>query len=321
MEEMKILSEEAVEKVRQRKDKLTPEEDKFQEQVCNEWIKQSIGGATDIDEKIVSEGFNWLYEISGVAPPKYGMEVYDSPQAAIRAAKKECPDVTNTHYVGLMADAYWVAFYDFFTRIEVIKEENFNKYRQLLWAGVWDCICLDEKTFVIRRPELVSEDTNQRLHAENGPALRFKDGFEVYVWHGVIMNRRMIMEPDSYTREELMSEQNSEIRRAFCERIGFEKYAEIMGTKVIDSWTDPKTGLKYDLMDFVERDGALQPRLLKMLSPVIKTGEQPFYIEPVDPGVNTAKAARKWQFPKPGGGHWTPEECNKNPEIEFAIET
>lgn len=320
MEETKVLSEAAVEAVRQVKDKLTPEEEKFQEEVCNEWIARSIGGSTETDDKVISEGFDWLYKISGVEPPKYGMEVYDSPQAAVRAAKKECADVTNTHYVGLMADAYWVAFYDFFTRIKTINEENFNKYRNLLWAGVWDCICLDEKAFVIRRPELVSQDTNQRLHAEKGPALRFRDGFEVYVWHGVLLNERMIMRPESYTRDELMLETNSEIRRAFCERVGFEKYAEIMGVVEIDSWTDPKTGLKYDLMDFASREGSLQPRLLKMVSPVIKTGERPYYIEPVDPGLETAAAARKWQFPKPGG-YWTVEECNKNPEINFSIET
>ncbi len=47
---------------------------------------------------------------------------------------------------------------------------------------------------------------------------------------------------------------------------------------------------------------------------------RPYYIEPVDPDLKTAQAARKWQFAKPDGSWPDVSECNKSPELVFSWE-
>ena len=118
---------------------------------------------------------------------------------------------------------------------------------------------------------------------------------------------------NSITKEELEKETNSEISRAWLERLGPKEYFKRMEVKKIDAWIDNATGLHYELFDFINRRGELQPRVLKMESPKLNDGTQPVYIEMVDPKLETAQAARRWQFQKEDGTWPSVEECNKNP--------
>ena len=134
------------------------------------------------------------------------------------------------------------------------------------------------------------------------------------------MSAKLIMDPDRITKEEIEAETNSEVSRAYAERLGWSMYFKLVQVKKIDSWLDRDTGLHYELYDFEKRKGELQPKLLRMESPRLNDGTQPVYIEPVDPSLISARAARRWQFYKQDGSWPTPEECNKNPYLEFAWE-
>lgn len=89
----------------------------------------------------------------------------------------------------------------------------------------------------------------------------------------------------------------------------------------VDAWRDNVTGLHYELYDFKKRVGDRQPKMLKMESPILSDGSAPIYIEPVDPGLNSAQAARKWQFMKEDGTWPEVHEANKNPELVFGWES
>ena len=130
-----------------------------------------------------------------------------------------------------------------------------------------------------------------------------------------------ISSPDTYTSKEIQEEGNSEIKRALAEVMGWDKFIDKMDMDMVDEWTDPETGLKYQLMDFKNREGELQPRILKMQSPTVHDGTQPWYVEPVDPTLKTAQAARKWQFPQKDGGFPDVDACHKKPDISFDHET
>jgi hypothetical protein len=85
----------------------------------------------------------------------------------------------------------------------------------------------------------------------------------------------------------------------------------------VHKWFDETTSLHYELYDFEDRKGPLQPRLLKMESPSLNDGSRPYYIEPVPPESKTCQAARRWQD-DPSRPNIS--ECNDHPDLVFEIE-
>jgi len=102
--------------------------------------------------------------------------------------------------------------------------------------------------------------------------------------------------------------------------LGWEKYFKLADVIRINAWRDTGTGLHYELYDFRKRRDKGLPRLLKMESPQVLDGTSPVYIEPVDPQIETAQAARRWQFMKEDGTWPNARECNKSPGLVFGWE-
>jgi hypothetical protein len=84
-----------------------------------------------------------------------------------------------------------------------------------------------------------------------------------------------------------------------------------MGAALADAWTDPRTGLRYELY------AATPFRLLRKQSPVLQDGTQPWYCEPVPAECVTARGARRWQIPEPDGTVLTPEEAENAPDLVY----
>jgi hypothetical protein len=207
--------------------------------------------------------------------------------------------------------------------------------RAAAWAAAWDVnpyIPLLESyeaglfSFWIGKNEihLIEEpimrfDERERLHSVNAPAIEWPDE-KYFFWHGVRVPEKIIMTPNTITKEDITNEKNSEVSRAIAERLGWPEYMRRAETVLIDKWFDSENVLHYELWDFKKRFERT-PRLLKMESPELKDGTKPLYIEPVDPHLNTCQGARRWQFKKTDGKWPTIEECNKNPELSFEVET
>jgi len=223
-----------------------------------------------------------------------------------------------------LTDCCWIAFYEFGKEIGVkYKKEDWDglqNYKKIASGGAMMSILLDGMAIVCRRPKRVCRDAQNRLHCENGPAVTWIDGYENWFWHGTSVIEKIIMKPQDITKEEILAEKNSEISRAIAEKLGWEEYLKRVDSVLIDKWFDCATKSHYELYDFKTRKGSMMPRLLKMESPDLKDGTRPYYIEPVDPGLKTAQAARKWQFALPNGEWPTVDEANRNPELVFAWE-
>ena len=96
----------------------------------------------------------------------------------------------------------WFSFSDFFTEIGVLKNEKFNRMKELMLAGIYETIQLDGYCFVSLPPISVRK-SNNRLHSDHFPAVKFADGYSVYALHGVrfpkelwtkVVSREMPME-------------------------------------------------------------------------------------------------------------------------------
>ena len=98
-------------------------------------------------------------------------------------------------------------------------------------AGPW--WALDDIAIVSERPLVNRTDDQGRPHASDGPAIAWGDGFEIYAWHGVIMDRSVVMEPEGITAAAIDEERNVERRRVLIERFGPERLVREGGAMLI----------------------------------------------------------------------------------------
>lgn len=94
-------------------------------------------------------------------------------------------------------------------------------------------LCLEHVAFVCAKPTQFAVDEWGRLHSDFGPALTFADGFAIYAWHGVSVERRLIEQPETITIEEIEETTNIEIRRVLLERFGQSRYLQESGATII----------------------------------------------------------------------------------------
>jgi len=219
--------------------------------------------------------------------------------------------------------------------LDIPEKRNWQPYEAL--AKVGGRYMHAKFAILCDRQSAINRDERNMPHCADGPAVAWRCGTEVYYWHGIKVDKRLIMDPESFTRDEILSERNSEVQRALAERLGWDKFLEVVGGEVVDSATIQ--GLEYELL---ELPGEEMPRLLKMRSPELVDGERPWYCERVDRELETAAAARKWQYQlstdesakyyrhgdvlicyaDPSTMYWpTAEECNEDSELVFEKQT
>ncbi len=120
-------------------------------------------------------------------------------------------------------------------------------------ARVWDALAAtvsacgpwwwpDERVCVISDPPetLVTETADSldwvRPHCADGPAVRYRDGWELYFWHGTRVPEWVITDP---TAAAIDREPNVEVRRSAIEHLGWPAYLEQAGMRLMASAPDP----------------------------------------------------------------------------------
>jgi hypothetical protein len=134
------------------------------------------------------------------------------------------------------------------------------------------------------------------LHNDNGPAIRFRDGYSLYAIHGMRVDRKLIETPaDELDPELAIKEKNVEVRMAIIRKIGIERFINKLGAETIDKWGD------YELLDLSEYFRPMRIIYLKMKNP--STGK--WHVEGVPPYIGTCKEALEWRI---GGHQWNPTQ-------------
>lgn len=293
-------------------DELTPEQDATLDIVANEYLSVlSRGDEVDLDA--VRPALEMIYGFYEKKLPE--IEICDSPEAALIRAKELGVASPYCDWCGA-SDAGWLAHYEVFARL-VIDEglEDLRKMQRLLFGGVYDTVLLDERALIVRFPKEVHVNARGDLHCATGPAISWRDGTAEYSWNGVFVSQSLIETPETITKAEALAMPTEE-RRAFCERFGWANALALFDCKLIDSWSDPATGLSYEL--YAGPDDAM----LKKQSPRLQDDSQPWYVEPVHRDLQTAQAARKWQpMMRPGSDPAdVARACNCDPALSYGIE-
>jgi hypothetical protein len=124
-----------------------------------------------------------------------------------------------------MLSQHWAGYYSWFDVMRQLGVTGWEPVAgQLLAArsaGWW--WCFRGFAVVTDRPCVLRRDQENRLHAPDGPAILYRDGWGFYAWHGRRVPAWVILEP---TMERIAGEPNVEVRRCAIESMGWDRFAE-----------------------------------------------------------------------------------------------
>lgn len=242
------------------------------------------------------------YRLAGLKEPTQ-FHVVDSPTAAIDLIQtldpsKKKSDILNEMCFGSM-DISWISFYKYFIEVVGLDLEKITGLLELTQHTGWYNAYEDVVVFQ-HRPEYIKMDDTNRLHCENGPAIRYRDGYSVYSWHGTRIPSEWIENKKSLTPEIALTWSNIEQRRCAAEILGWDNVIQQLNSVVIDEDGDPEIGtlLEVDIPE-IGRERFLR----------VKCGTGRMFCIPVPPDMKTAIEAQAWTW------DLTVEDFGVGPEI------
>jgi len=149
----------------------------------------------------------------------------------------------------------WVAYLSFFRHVAKLPLDVYEKFAHYEAATELAGPRYMHAKFWIASdfPETVGRDEQNRPHCATGPQLRWRDGWELFFWHGVRVPAQLIEAPETITVAQIDAEPNAEIRRVMIERMGLGRYANESGARVVhedkDSLGLPRRLLWRDVPD------------------------------------------------------------------------
>ena len=104
-------------------------------------------------------------------------------------------------------------------------------------AGAGWCWVFERLAVITERPTELRLDEEGRLHAPDGPAMTWADGFGLFAWHGRLVPRRFI-EMERLTVPAILAERDVELRRLMIERYGVGRFRRHADARLVhqDRW-------------------------------------------------------------------------------------
>ena len=207
-----------------------------------------------------------------------------------------------TEFWGQM-DAYWIAFYEFAEKYLDVDYGSENSEKLSLWSTLakncswfW---CFEKFCFISDRPEIL-KFSNNRMHSEDGPAIRYRDGYEIYFWNGVEIEKQWIEDKESITKEQILKIDNAEKRRCLREILGAKRYYDIIagkdGLKILDEDYDDNGNLM-TLYETTMNDSVVN-RKVQFLSVICPSTGREYNLYPSDQQSKNVFGAKSSTFNK-----------------------
>jgi hypothetical protein len=171
-------------------------------------------------------------------------------------------------------------FHEVFEKNELIHMAQFNELVSGYWLG-------KKEAWLVRKPVLLERDERGLSHNVSSPCVQFRDGWSMYAWHGVIVPKKVIMHPEQLSRKDWINQSNVEVRRVIQERLGMERFVELMGGKCIDKGKRGRL-IEVDLGNGPER-------IAHYVQVQDSSTERQYYLR-VPPSITKADEAIAWTF-------------------------
>jgi hypothetical protein len=104
------------------------------------------------------------------------------------------------------------------------------------WWFPFENVC-----FVSERPTAVRREDSGRMHAPNGFALEYRDGWGVCAWHGVHVPSAWILDGGNAGPLDVLTWRDRRQRVALMEILGWERITSFFGATVVDDAPDAGT--------------------------------------------------------------------------------
>lgn len=217
---------------------------------------RKVATCTDPCDRPKVEGIiRQVYKLSGLEEPD--IKWFQSPVAACKYIASE-KGGSYKDYMGWALsgqfEASWVAFYTFGEREcgEVYDEANraqLAAFRELSHELGW-WFAAENVAMLCERPDRVCLEHDRkpaRYHSTDGPALRFRDGYEAYFLRGTNVEKRVVMRPETITAKEILEQENVELRRILMAQMGEEKFLKEAEFELAGEDNEGKLYVKGDL--------------------------------------------------------------------------
>ena len=136
-------------------------------------------------------------------------------------------------------DAAWIGFYAYFRKHFGLAERITGMAEVAQSCGwVWP---FANAAIITDRPTAIRFDAERRLHCETGPAIEY-DGFTVHAWRGTRVPAEWIDDRATLSAADVLAHENTEVRRAGCEILGWDRIIDQLGGTVICADADPQIG-------------------------------------------------------------------------------
>lgn len=134
---------------------------------------------------------------------------------------------------GGQCDAGWAAYYAGMNDMGVYKKDLLLDMQLEAWTdlsdSIWSWYMFPKAALMVNRPEIFKYringdglDHEAQLHCEDGPSVRFRDGFECYSWRGQAVPKELI--EDKWTAADILTHRNTEVRRCAIEKMGWDRF-------------------------------------------------------------------------------------------------
>jgi hypothetical protein len=259
-------------------EKLTKKQIELQAIKRDEWINIALY-KQDVDKEEIEAGVKWLYYASNLKEPKVIIvtgpkdfakkfsasvgasvrasvgasvrdsvwdSVRDSVGASVRASVWDSVWASVRDSVSICSQSYdadFAAWCEYYKEIGAIKtNEKTDKYLGYLRSGAFYVFFFEKVAFVMLKPTIVKQDEQKRLHSENGPALAFADGTEIYKLHGVTFDKKWHNKivNDKFKAKDVFAIDNLEHRRIAYDYMDKSKMRQLKNYKILDEQVDDK---------------------------------------------------------------------------------
>jgi len=185
-------------------------------------------------------------------------------------------------------DAHWLAYFDAMGRygLDVSQLDGLLEVAGSCgWWWPFEDVCV-----LTERHSFVALDASGRLHASDGPAVAYPDGWALYAWHGVSVEATTILHPELITVAQIQREANVEVRRVLLARYGLDRYVYDSGAIPIHA---DDTGTLYRC----EMRGDEPLVMVSLMNGTPEPdGSHKRYVLRVPPDMTAAQAAVAWTF-------------------------
>ncbi len=279
-------------------DSITPEQEAQIPGWVEKWRKVDMSTEPALFDRAEAAAAALYKAIDHAVPP---MLRASSPREAVikgvdfvfekkgqKATKKDYMNGIYNSYGGSPLAA-WNAYITFFRDVldwenETLETFKYGEELCLTCGWVW---WHEEVCVITDRPETIRMNDENQLHCEDGPALKYRDGWSIYSWNGTTIPANWIEDKENLDPTTALTWENVEQRRCAAEIIGWDKVLDKLNCSVIDENKDPEIGtlVEVDIPD-IGRERFLR----------VRCGTGRNFALPVPPDVRTAVDAQAWTW-------------------------